>query len=149
MIAARGAARVVAGAAAVLAGGVAAAQVPADGGADMALIAACAEAPIGGPDCDRGALAESLGLLQAGDVAPFRALGMESFAMLTALRYGASALWYADTGEGCYAEEERSAAISIWREWVALPADAPAETKDMFAMYDRLIRAVATMEMPC
>ncbi|MEO0386778.1 MAG: hypothetical protein AAF281_04495 [Pseudomonadota bacterium] len=116
---------------------------------DGTVIEVCAKADIGGPACDPAALAESLGLLSAGQVRPFAELGMESFAMLTALRYAASALFFLSEGEGCFAEEERTAAIDIWSIWVRLPGDAPGALAEEFAVYDGIMDKVVGLEMAC
>ncbi len=116
---------------------------------DMAVFEACAQAPIGSKTCDAEDLAESLGLLTAGQMRIFGDAGMESFAMLTALRYAASALFSQAEGEGCYAEEERTAAIDIWSLWVRLPEAAPQVIKDRFAVYEGVMDGVIDMEVGC
>ncbi len=116
---------------------------------DEALIAACATAKIGAPECEMTALAESLGLLTAGDVRVFGDIGMESFAMLTALRYAASAMFFLSEGDGCYAEEERAAAIEIWSLWVSLPNDAPKIIAEKFALYEGIMDKVVALELSC
>jgi len=116
---------------------------------DLEVLKACAVSTVGAPDCDADALSESLGLLGAGDVQMFRPFGMESFAILTALRYGASALFFASEGEGCTAEEERAAAVEIWSLWVDLPDDVPRAVADRFAVYDGVMDNIIQMEVGC
>ena len=45
------------------------------------------------PGCDAEDLAENLGLMGINEVRVFKDIGMESFAMLTAMRYAASAIF--------------------------------------------------------
>ncbi|MHA3980278.1 hypothetical protein ACW9UR_21625 [Halovulum sp. GXIMD14794] len=122
---------------------------PAVAAQDFGVIEACATAPLGSEDCNADALAGELGLLGAGDVRMFRPHGMESFAILTALRYGASALYFASEGEGCTAEEERAAAVEIWSLWVDLPANVPQAVADRFAVYDGVMNNIIQMEVGC
>ncbi len=116
---------------------------------DMSVFKGCQATPIGAEGCDGAALAESLGLLTAGQMRIFGDAGMESFAMLTALRYAASAIFSQAEGEGCYAEEERTAAIDIWSLWVSLPQDAPVVIQKQFAIYSGVMDGVINMEVGC
>lgn len=115
----------------------------------MDVLQACATAPIGSETCDAEDLAENLGLLTAGQMRIFGDAGMESFAMLTALRYAASAIFSQAESEGCYAEEERTAAIDIWSLWVSLPPDAPVAIQKQFAIYSGVMDGVINMEVGC
>lgn len=116
---------------------------------DMDVLRSCAAAPVGAPGCDGKAMSENLGLLSAGDVKVFASYGMESFAMLTALRYAASAVFFRDLGEGCVAEEERTAAIEIWSIWVRLPEDVPDVVAERFTVYDGIMDNIVRMEVAC
>ena len=116
---------------------------------DSDILAACAAAAIGSPECDAEALSEALGVLSAGDVRVFASYGMESFAMLTALRYASSAIYFASEGEGCVAEEERTAAIEIWSIGVRLPDDAPEVVAERFAVFDGIMDNIVQMEVAC
>ncbi|MSU88927.1 hypothetical protein GE300_04725 [Rhodobacteraceae bacterium 2CG4] len=129
-------------AAAPVAASVAAAQ-------DLAVIGACSGVPLDAGACDADALAAELGLLGPADVQMFRPYGMESFAILTALHYGASALYFAAEGEGCTAEEERAAAVEIWSLWVDLPAGVPQAVAERFAVYDGVMDNIIQMEVGC
>ncbi|MEM8871432.1 MAG: hypothetical protein AAGB10_22130 [Pseudomonadota bacterium] len=117
--------------------------------ADLEVFKACSVAPIGSETCDPDALAEGLGLLSAGDMRVFRDAGMESFAMLTALRYAASAIYFEAEGDGCYAEEERTAAVEIWSIWVQVPEGVPAAIKERYDVYAGVMDAVVNMEVGC
>ncbi|MEM8788316.1 MAG: hypothetical protein AAGE76_08635 [Pseudomonadota bacterium] len=116
---------------------------------DMDMIETCGSGGLDAGGCDKEAFAEALGLLSAGQMRIFRDAGMESFAMLTALRYGASAVFFAMEDEGCYAEEERTAAVEIWSIWVSLPDDAPGAIARKFALYDGAMDAIVNMEVGC
>lgn len=116
---------------------------------DMGVLERCAAAKIGAEGCAAGELAEHLGLITGGQVRPFGKLGMESFAMLTSLRYAASALFFMEEGEPCYAEEERAAAVEIWSLWVELPADVPQVMAEKFAVYDAVMDKIVTLELGC
>ena len=117
--------------------------------ADMDVIEACSTAPIGSEGCDADKLAESLGFLAGSDVRDFGFAGMESFAMLTALRYGAAAIDYASIEEPCAAVEEQYAAVEIWDLWVKLPEDAPDTVKERFEMFNGVIENIRDMEIEC
>lgn len=117
--------------------------------ADMDVIKGCSTAPIGSEGCDADKLAESLGFLGWNDMREFGYLGMESFAMLTALRYGASAIAFNAYDDPCAAEEERYAAVEIWDLWVKLPEDAPQNMKDRFAVFEGVIENIREMETEC
>lgn len=116
---------------------------------DMAVFEACKVASIGSEACDAEALAQGLGLLSAGQMRIFRDAGMESFAMLTALRYAASAIAFEMDGDGCYAEEERTAAVEIWSLWVDLPEEAPQAIRARFEIYDGVMDQIVNMEVGC
>ena len=116
---------------------------------DMDLIEACAANRMAEGVCDRGQLAEDLGLLSAGSVRIFGDYGIESFAMLTSLRYAASALFFAEEGEGCFAEEERTAAVEIWSLWVAKPNDLPDAVAVKYDVYDEIMKGIVQMEVMC
>jgi len=109
----------------------------------------CATAPIGSADCDNTELSEALGLLSARDMRIFGDAGMESFAMLTALRYAASAIYFASEGDGCIAEEERTAAIDIWSIWVRPPDDLPQAVRARYEVYSGVMDAIIDMEVGC
>ena len=116
---------------------------------DMEVIRFCG---LGGFDnalCDTEVLAGELGLLSAGSVRVFHDLGMESFAMLTALRYAASAIYFNAEDEACVAEEERTAALEIWSIWVQKPERMPAEASALYDIYDGIMNGVADMEVSC
>ena len=119
------------------------------GAQDVDLFKACSTAAIGSPTCDASDLAESLGLLTAGQMRIFGDAGMESFAMLTALRYGASAIAFEQDGDGCFAEEERTAAVEIWSLWVELPEAAPKAIKARFEVFDGVMDQIVNMEVGC
>ena len=116
---------------------------------DMAIIQTCSTAPIGSALCDREKLSESLGLLAGSEVRDFGFAGMESFAMLTALRYSASAIAFLDYDDPCAAEENRYAAVDIWDLWVKLPEDAPDTVKERYEMYNGIIENIRNMEIDC
>ena len=116
---------------------------------DMAAIEGCAKAGFGDAACDTDMLAEELGLLGINEVREFRSYGMESFAMLTALRYAASAIYFAAEGEGCVAEEERTAAVEIWSLWVQKPDDLPDAVAAKFETFDTVMNHVVQMEVGC
>lgn len=116
---------------------------------EMSVFEACKAAPIGSEACDAEDLAESLGLLTAGQMRIFGDAGMESFAMLTALRYGASAIAFEQDGDGCFAEEERTAAVEIWSLWVELPDAAPDAIKARFEVFDGVMDGIVNMEVGC
>lgn len=137
------------GAAYLLTATLAAAPAAAQSADEPDVLAACAVLPVGDKGCDDEALSTALGRLGADDVKVFASYGMESFAILTALRYGASALFFADEGEGCVAEEERAAAIDIWSIWVKLPPDVPKVVADRFAIYDGIMNRIVAMEVGC
>ncbi|MEO1552026.1 MAG: hypothetical protein AAFR93_16640, partial [Pseudomonadota bacterium] len=59
---------------------------------DFALIEACAVGELGKGVCKIDELALNLGVLDRGHVSVFGAIGVESFAMLTALRFAATSL---------------------------------------------------------
>ncbi|WP_157966393.1 hypothetical protein [Oceanibium sediminis] len=119
------------------------------GAQDLDVIGGCAAAPIGAPTCDGEALAENLGLLGAGDVKVFSSYGVESFALLTALRHGASAIFLAAEGEGCFAEEERTAALEIWSIWVSPPREAPRLVSERYAMFEDVMDNIVALEVTC
>ena len=116
---------------------------------DWEVFKACGLAPSGSPTCEPEALADGLGLLSSGDMRAFGDVGMESFAMLTALRYAAAAIYFASEDEGCYAEEERTAAVEIWSIWVDLPEEAPEAIKARYEIYAGVMEAVVDMEVGC
>ena len=116
---------------------------------DMDLIAGCADTGLDTPGCDAEDLAENLGLMGINEVRVFKDIGMESFAMLTAMRYAASAIFFQAEGEGCIAEEERAAAIEIWSLWVALPEDAPRAIAEKYEILDGVMTNIVQMEMEC
>lgn len=128
----------------VMATGAQAQDVP-----DMDIIKSCSTMPIGSESCDPDKLAESLGLLAGSDVRDFGFAGMESFALLTALRFGASAIAFRAYDEPCAAEEDRYAAVDIWDLWVKLPEDAPETVKTRFEMYEGVIENIREMEINC
>ncbi len=109
----------------------------------------CATAPLGSAECDSTELAEALGQLSARDMRIFGDAGMESFAMLTALRYGASAIYFAAEGDGCIAEEERAAAIDIWSVWVRPPEGLSQTVRAQYETYAGVIDAIIDMEVGC
>ncbi len=117
--------------------------------ADFDVIKGCATAPIGSEGCDGDKLAESLGFLDWNDMREFRYVGMESYAVLTALRYGASAIDFMAYDEPCAAEENRYAAVEIWDLWVKLPEDAPDVAREQFEIYDAVIENIRDMEIRC
>ncbi|MEM9428492.1 MAG: hypothetical protein AAGA32_03240 [Pseudomonadota bacterium] len=116
---------------------------------DMELVEQCATVEIGAAECPALDLAESLGLLSGTEMRPFGNAGMESFAMLTALRYAASALFFREEGDGCVAEEERTAAIEIWSLWVRLPDDAPGPIASRFGTYDGIMSQIVELDLAC
>ena len=116
---------------------------------DYGVIEACSKAAIGSEACDRDDLADSLGLLGINDVRVFKSVGMESFAMLTAMRHGAAAMFFLSEDEGCIADEERTAAVEIWSLWVQLPDDAPGAIKDKYALFDGVMNGIIDMEVGC
>ena len=75
--------------------------------------------------------------------------GVEGFAMLTSLRYAASALFFIDEGEPCIAEEERTAATEIWLRWVEKPVGLPAPVAEDFDLYAALMNGIMEMEVIC
>ncbi len=116
---------------------------------DMAVLEICAAGEIDAGGCEASALAENLGLITGRQMRPFGKLGMESFAMLTSLRYAASALFFMEEGEPCYAEEERGAAVEIWSLWVELPEGAPQVMAEKFAVFDGVMDKIVTLELGC
>ncbi len=116
---------------------------------DMSVIEACGTDPLGEGSCQVGDLAEALGLLDRGAVRVFGDVGVESYAMLTSLRYAASTLAFLDDGEPCIAEEERYAAVEIWSLWVALPDSAPEIIKEKFDVYEGVMDKIVNLELEC
>ncbi|QHQ34621.1 hypothetical protein [Algicella marina] len=117
---------------------------------DMAVLERCAGAEkIGVDGCDAADLAENLGLISGSEIRPFGKFGMESFAMLTSLRYAASSLFFLAEGEPCYAEEERGAAVEIWSLWVELPPDIPQVMAEKYAVFDGVMDKIVTLELGC
>ncbi len=113
-----------------------------------AVLASCKEG-FASVSCDTDELARALGQITGGQVRPFGSIGMESYAMLTSLRYSAAAIAFANDEEPCAAEEERYAAVEIWSLWVELPEDAPKVIKDKFAVYDSVMDQIIDMELEC
>ncbi len=129
--------------------GVLAAPLPGLAQQPLELFERCATAQIGSPECDATELAEALGELSARDMRIFGDAGMESFAMLTALRYGASAIYFAAEGDGCIAEEERTAAIDIWSIWVRPSDELPQAVRARYEIYSGVMDAIIDMEVGC
>ncbi len=116
---------------------------------DPTVFADCLDGGIGGVACPNAKLARNLGLLAAEDMFVFSDKGGEGFAMLTALRYAASALFFIDEGEPCIAEEERTAAVDIWYTWVKKPDDLLVAQAADFDVYAALMDGVAKLEVVC
>ena len=129
--------------------GALAAPLPGAAQQPLELFERCASAPVGSAECDSTELADALGQLSAADMRIFGDAGMESFAMLTALRYGASAIYFAAEGDGCIAEEERTAAIDIWSIWVRPPETLPDSVRNRYQIYAGVMDAIIDMEVGC
>jgi len=116
---------------------------------DFDLIEACAEGELGEGACKIDDLALSLGVLDRGHVSVFGDIGVESFAMLTALRFAATSLAFMQDDDGCAAEEERYAAVEVWSLWVSLPNDAPDIIADKFDVYSGVMDKIVQLELQC
>ena len=117
--------------------------------AEPAVFTDCLDNGIGGGACPTEKLAKNLGLLDSEDVRPLSAYGIESFAVLTSLRYAASALFFLDEGEPCIADEERTAALEIWSRWVTKPDDLPSGLSSTFDVYAELMDGIGKIEVVC
>ena len=116
---------------------------------DDSLLLACSETAIGSNECNAEELAAYLGKMTGGDILDFRESRMESFAILTALRLSASAIFFKLDDDGCTAEEERSQAAEIWQTWVQLPPDATPSAAEKFAVLNGLMNNIYEMEIEC
>ena len=110
----------------------------------------CAQDGLGLPHCPMGELQAGLDKLSAGDFRQFRGLGMEGFAMLTAMRGLGEAAKASLAGDDCRAANQVYAAGEIWFEWVRLPKGATEDDHAAFDRYDRLLTQFAgAYDGPC
>ncbi|MDX8352321.1 hypothetical protein [Cognatiyoonia sp. IB215182] len=103
---------------------------------DNDILDRCAQMGLGLPHCPTEDLQQALDRLSAGDFRQFRDLGMESYAMLTAMRHLAVALeWREGYDDNCRPSYEVYQAGELWFEWVRLPQGVTEDETADFQRY--------------